>query len=223
MKSTISKSIQDLLSREVVLYVVKTALLSMVLSIVIIWLFWENLTNMISAFLSWVPWEWLQHTGAGIVNILLIYILFIIIVSLLTSLTSEKLLKKLASKHYPDIATSGTPDITTSLLLTLKATGLFLLLFIPSLPLIFVPIIGQVIVLYLWSILIKKPTIYDVSALFGAEEQIDTGKKATSLAMIASLFNYVPILNIFTPVFAQVLFLHYALSYSKSKNATNHQ
>ncbi len=213
MKPTIRKSLQDLFSRDVIRYVLKTAVLALGLSIIVIWLFWDSLTAMISSFLGWIPWEWLQHTGAGVVNILLIYILFIIIVSLLTSLTSEKLLKKLATKHYPDIKASGTPNMTTSIVLTLKATGLFLLLFIPAIPLLFIPIVGQVIMLYLWSILIKKPTIYDVSALFAIEEQVNTGKKATSLAMIASLFNYIPLLNIFTPVFAQVLFLHYALQH----------
>jgi len=219
MKQTITKSLQDLFSREVINYVVKTALMALGLSLLIIWLAWDRLTSMISSFLGWIPWEWLQHTGAGIVNILLVYILFIMVVSLLTSLTSEKLLKILAQKHYPDIPANGTPDITRSVILTLKATGLFLLLFIPSIPLLFIPIIGQGIMLYLWSILIKKPTIYDVNALFSIEQTIKTGKKATTLAMIASLFNYVPLLNIFTPVFAQILFLHDALSYSRSKSA----
>jgi len=222
MRPTITKSLQDLFSKEVISYVIKTAILALGLSIVIIWFFWDNLTRMIGSFLGWIPWEWLQTTGVGAVNILLVYILFIIIVSLLTSLTSEALLKKLAQRHYPNISANGTPNISTSLLLTLKATGVFILLFIPAIPLLFVPILGQIIILYLWSILIKKPTMYDVSALFALEEKVDTGRKATTLAMTASLFNYVPLLNIFTPVFAQILFLHYALSYSKSKNVTDH-
>ncbi len=211
MKPTITKSLQDLLSKEVISYVLKTALMALGISILLVWLLWDTLTGFTSSFLGWIPWEWLQTTGAGIVNILLVYILFIVIVSLLTSLTSEKLLKQLAARHYPQIPANGTPDMTRSILLTLKATGLFLLLFIPAIPLLFIPLVGQVIMLYLWSILIKNPTIYDVGALFSVEDQVDTGKKATTLAMIASLFNYIPLLNIFTPVFAQILFLHYAL------------
>ena len=212
MKSVITKSLQDLFSRKVIGYVIKTALMALGISLLIVWLFWDSLTGFVASFLGWIPWEWLQTTGAGAVTILLVYVLFIIVVSLLTSLTSEKLLKQLAHRHYPHIPANGTPDMTTSLLLTLKATGVFLLLFIPAIPLLFIPIVGQAIMLYLWSILIKKPTAYDVSALFAVEAEIDTGKKATVLAMIASLFNYVPLLNIFTPVFAQILFLHAALS-----------
>ncbi len=212
MKQTIQTALRDLFSREVILYVLKTALAALGLSILLIWLFWDTLTGMITSFLGWIPWEWLQTTGAGAVNILLVYILFIITVSLLTSLTSETLLKKLAQKHYPHISAEGTPRMRTSLLLTLKATGLFLLLFIPAIPLLFIPVAGQVIILYLWSILIKKPTIYDVGALFSIHEKGALEKKGTLLAMTASLFNYIPLLNIFTPVFAQILFLHFALA-----------
>ena len=223
MKSTISKSLQDLLSGEVIGYVIRISLYALLLSVLVVWLFWDTLTGWIGAFLGWIPWEWLQHTGAGIVNVLLIYMLFIIIVSVLTSLTSETLLKRVAQRHYPQLSANGTPNISKSLLLSLKAAGLFLLLFIPSLPLLFVPILGQLLMLYLWSLLIKKPTAYDVGSLFSVETEISTGKRGTLLAMTASLFNYLPLLNIFTPVFAQILFLHDALSSKREKTATAHQ
>lgn len=139
--------------------------------------------------------------------------LFIIIVALLTSLYSEKLLIALAKKHYPEVAVVGSADITTSILLTLKASAIFLLLFMVTLPLLFIPIFGQVVILYLWSVLLKEPTIYDVGALFIDDKKVlkEKRKKTRILAMIAALFNYVPLVNIFAPVFAQILFLHHIL------------
>ena len=139
--------------------------------------------------------------------------LFIVMISLLTSLFSEKLLIKLAKKHYPSVEVVGSADIMTSILATLKASIIFLILFVLSIPLLFIPILGQIIMLYLWSILIKEPTVYDVGSLFTKEKKIlkEKSKKARLIAMIASLFNYIPILNIFAPVFAQILFLHYLL------------
>jgi len=144
--------------------------------------------------------------------------MFTIIVSLLTSLFSEKLLIKIAKKHYPNSSIVGSPNIATSTILTLKATALFLVLFIVAIPFLFIPILGQIIMLYLWSILIKKPTIYDVSSLFIFDKKHykKKSKKATSIAMIASLFNYVPLLNIFAPVYAQILFLHHIFNDTKS-------
>lgn len=211
MKTIITKSLQDILSRDVLAFVFKIGILSFALSAILVWLFWGTLTAAVGSYLSWIPWEWLQTTGAGIVNLLLVYILFIIIVSLLTSLQSEKLLKRLIAKHYPEVTAEGTPSMTTSVLLTLKATGLFLILFLLTLPILFIPILGQIVMLYLWSILINKPTRYDVTALLSLDKQ-GTKKKSTILAMIASTFNYIPLLNLFTPVFAQILFLHFVLS-----------
>jgi hypothetical protein len=67
--------------------------------------------------------------------------------------------------------------------------------------------------LYLWSILLREPTVYDVGALFITDKSKleKRGKKTRVLAMIASLFNYIPILNLFAPTFAQILFLHHIL------------
>lgn len=212
MKKTIGKGLKDIFSKEVIFFVLKIGLLSFVISGAIIWILWGTLTSFIAGYLSWIPWEWLQNTGAGIVNLLLVYIIFIIVASLLTSLMSEKLLKRLALKHYPNISVNGSPNMTTSIILTLKATVVFFLLFVLGLPILFIPILGQVLMLYLWSILINQPTQYDVNSLLSIK---NPNKKTTTLAMVASLFNYVPLLNLFTPVFAQILFLHSALS-SKS-------
>ena len=67
--------------------------------------------------------------------------------------------------------------------------------------------------LWLWGILIKEPTAYDVSSLFTTQNSTfdAKSKRAGITAMFASLFNYIPLLNIFAPVFAQILFLHQIL------------
>jgi uncharacterized protein involved in cysteine biosynthesis len=116
-------------------------------------------------------------------------------------------------KRYPEVPVVGSADITKSILLTLKASVVFLLLFIITLPLLFIPIFGQVVILYLWSVLLKEPTIYDVGALFIDDKTVlKTKRKNTRvLAMIAALFNYIPFINIFAPVYAQILFLHHIL------------
>jgi len=217
MKTIIIKSLKDILSKDVILFVLQIGSASFLLSSVFIWYFWEGLSNFIASYLSWIPWEWLQTSGAKVITFALAYMIFIIVVSLLTSLFSEKLLIKLAKKHYPQVPVVGSVDVTTSILSTFKASGIFLVLFILSLPFLFIPFIGQIIMLYLWSILIKEPTTYDVASLFIAEKRSikEKTKRTTILAMIASLFNYIPIVNIFAPVFAQILFLHHILGKEK--------
>jgi uncharacterized protein involved in cysteine biosynthesis len=124
---------------------------------------------------------------------------------------------KLAARHYPHQPIVGSPAIATSVYLSLKAGFIFLLLFLFTFPLIFVPIVGQVWMLWLWSLLIKEPNTYDVGSLFITDKQTIKAqkKKAWLIAMIASLFNYIPILNIFAPLFGQIMFLHYLLGRKK--------
>ena len=217
MKQIITKSLQDMLSKEVILFVLKIGFISVAVTLLFAWNMWGALTSLISSYLSWIPWEWLQTSGASVASFSFAYMLFIIIVALLTSLYSEKLLISLAKKRYPDVPVVGSENISTSILLTLKASVVFLLLFIITLPLLFIPVFGQVIVLYLWSILLKEPTIYDVGALFIDDKKTlnEKKKKTRILAMIAALFNYIPLVNIFAPVFAQILFLHHILGKEK--------
>jgi len=217
MKQIIIKSFQDMLSKEVVLFVLKIGFISFTLTLLLAWNMWDGLTHLISSYLSWIPWEWLQTSGASVATFLVAYMLFIIIIALLTSLYSEKLLIALAKKHYPNVTVVGSAEIATSILLTLKASIVFLLLFIITIPLLFIPLFGQVVILYLWSILLKEPTIYDVGALFINDKTIlkDKRQKTRILAMIAALFNYIPLINIFAPVFAQILFLHHILKEEK--------
>ncbi len=213
MKNTISKSMQDIFSPEVLKFVFKIGTMAILSTGVFIYFFWSTLSNFITSYLSWIPWKWLQTTGASAATIALAYMLIIIVISILTSLYVEPLLKKLAAKHYPKVKVVGSPNIATSVYLSIKSGLIFLLIFMFTFPLIFIPVFGQVYMLWLWSILLKAPTVYDVSSLFitDKKEIKEKTKKSTSIAMIASLFNYVPVLNIFAPVFAQILFLHHIL------------
>ena len=213
MKKILSKSLQDIFSKDVIIFVFQIGVAAFTLSTLFVWYFWGGLSSFIASYLSWIPWEWLQTSGAKVMTFGLAYMIFIIVVALLTSLYSEKLLIKLAKKHYPDVHNIGTAKISTSILLTLKASMIFLVLFIVLLAFIFIPIVGQVVLLYLWSILLREPTFYDVSALFIADKKVlkEKKKKTRLLAMIASLFNYIPVLNAFAPVYAQILFLHHIL------------
>ena len=213
MNKIITKSLQDILSGEVLLFVLKITFASLIVTALFVWSFGSFFSKFITTYLSWIPWEWLQTTGASVATMAIAYMLFIVVISVTTSLMVEPLLIKLAKKHYPNVAVIGSPNITTSVLLSIKAAVIFLLLFLFTFPLLFIPIFGQVWMLWLWSIILKAPTAYDVSSLFISDKKIikEKTKKSTVIAMIASLFNYVPVLNIFAPVFAQILFLHYIL------------
>jgi|WetSurMetagenome_2_1015567.scaffolds.fasta_scaffold621406_2 hypothetical protein len=204
MINSILKTFGDILSFKVVFFVFKIAIFSLIATIAIMWGMWGIISSLISSYLSFMPWDWLQASSQTLIKAVFGYILFISLISINTSIWSDDVIKDISLKHYPDITPDGKPNISKVVFINLKSTVIFLVLFVLVLPLIFIPVIGQVVMLYLWSIQIKEPTAYDVGVLFGKPD----AKSSRILAMIASLFNYIPIVNIFAPLFATILFLH---------------
>jgi len=210
MSETLGKSFKDMFSGAVIFFVLKVTLISLGITAVLLWLVSDSLNSFVISYLTWIPWEWVQTSGAAVASIAISYMIFIIMISIVTSFLVEPLLIRLAKKHYPDVEVVGRPNISTSLLLSLKSAMTMFIIFIFTFPVMFIPLVGAVYMLWLWSILLKKPTIYDVSSLFinNEEEKRSKTKNLTMLAMIAAGFNYIPVLNIFSAVFAQILFLH---------------
>lgn len=213
MTNTIKKSLEDSLSPMVLIFILKIGLASIAIWIAILWYFWDFFSAFVISYLTWIPWDWAQDSVSYVAAPFIGYTLIIVTISILTSLYSETLLIALAKKHYPEKKVIGSPSITGSISSTIKATFIFAFLFMFLWPTIFIPLLGQVVMLYLWSILLKAPTVHDVGGLFISDkkELKIKRKKSTLIAMIASLFNYIPLLNIFAPIFAQIMFLHHIL------------
>lgn len=224
LKNVIAKSLSDMLSPMVLAFILKIGAASIALWSLILWFGWDWYEALIAGYIQKIPfagsWEWLQSGGTLIVALILGYMLVIVTISILTSLYSEPLLIKLAQKHYPSKPVTGSPAIAKSVFLSIKAGIVFLSLFLLTFPLIFIPLFGQVWMLWLWSLLIKEPNTYDVGSLFISEkkELKAQKKKAWLTAMLASLFNYLPVLNIFAPLFGQIMFLHQILGSAQTGN-----
>ncbi len=211
------KSLKDILSPSVIAFIIKIGLGSMILMAIILWVFWDSFSSLVASLVSYIPfigsYDIVQSSGSFLGALIVGYGLIIALISLLTSLYSPKLLVKLAKKSYPTIEANDYSKISKSVIYNLKATAIFLILIIFTLPLIFIPIVGQVVMLALWAILLKEPTFYDVSSLFVKEEKRFLSQKSIWIvAIAASLFNFIPLLNIFAPIFAQIMFMHWLLS-----------
>ncbi|MEA1954012.1 MAG: EI24 domain-containing protein [Campylobacterota bacterium] len=220
MQNFVSKSFQDIFSPSVLAFVLKVGFGSIFLWVTVLWLTWDIYSNFIELYIQKIPlvgsWEWVQSGGSVFIALVVGYMLIIMTISAFTSLFSEPLLKKLAKVHYPEVEADGVPSIGKSIFLTIKATLLFFIMFLVSFPLLFIPVLGQIWMLWLWGLLIKEPTSYDVGSLFPSQNGVDVKSKSMGItAMLASLFNYVPLLNIFAPIFAQILFLHQILGKNK--------
>ena len=215
MLNIILKSLKDILSPSVLGFIVKISLVAFVVMALFFMLFWDQFSHLVASLVSAIPiighWGFVQSASSFLGALIVAYGLIMVVISILTSIYSPKLLLKLAKKEY-GIEGRDNSKITKSLYYNIKAGIIFIILLILFLPLLFVPVLGQIIMLLLWAYLIKDPTFYDVSSLFIDDEKKYKGYKSIwIIAIIASLFNYIPLLNIFAPVFAQIMFMHWLL------------
>jgi len=212
MKTVIQKSLQDIFSLEVIFFVTKTAFIAFMFAFPVIWFFEDALANFIHLYLQWIPSDSFQNYGARVITWSISYTIFIVIVLLLTLKNSEKLLIKLAKKHYPNLVVHKAPHIFVSMFVTFKSFMIFFMALMFCMPFLPIPILGQGLMLYLLSILIKKP-MYRLGSLFISDKKVFKEKMNNSnkIALLATLFNYIPIVNIFAPMFRQILFLHHIL------------
>jgi len=210
MINIIKKSLKDIFSIDVIYFLVKISIISIILAILLIPIY-APLSLLVGYILSF--FSWIGEINSISVTYFIIYLLFTIFISIFSAIYSEKLIIKIAQKRYPNIQVVGTPKTSVSVLITIKSSIIFMILVLLSLPFLFIPIFGQIVMLYLWSILIKEVTIYEVGKLFINDKAILKAKRKKSrlIAIIASSLNYIPILNIFAPIFAQILFLHHIL------------
>ena len=217
MINIILKSLRDILSPAVISFILKITASSMAIMVILLWIFWDKFSYLVSSLIAHIPflgqYHFIQSSSSFLAALIVGYGLIIALISILTSLYSPKLLIKLAKKSYPNIKPKDSSKISKSIYYNIKATFIFLILLILLLPLIFIPIIGQIVMLILWAILLKEPTLYDVSSLFvDDEKKFKNYKSLWIIAIIASLFNFIPILNLFAPIFAQIMFMHWLLS-----------
>ena len=208
MQAILLKTLRDIVSPWVLVFVLKAALLALVATGAVLWAIKPMLLQYTQRYIAMIPWEWLQSVGVKVAFLAMGYMLFIFFLSMAVSLLIEPLLKRLALKHY-GIEATGEPQIVTSVGLSVKSGLAFLLLFMVTFPLMFVPLVGAIYLLYLWSIPLNAPSRYDVEALFALPAP--KGMRARLIAMAAAAFNYLPVLNVFAPVFAEIAFMHAAL------------
>jgi len=211
------KSLKDILSPTTLSFILKVGLGSIFAWSFILYFSWDSFSVLVSSLVSYIPFvgkfDFVKEGSSFILALVTGYILVIVTISILTSLYAPKILIKLAKKHYPNVVVRDESSLTKSIAITIKSSVLFLVLFILFLPIIiFVPVVGQLVMLWLWALLLKEPTLYDVSTLFANQKEIKSEKSLWIIAIIASLFNYVPLLNIFASLFAYIMFMHWYLS-----------
>jgi len=220
MNHALSKTLRDIFSPAVLSFVLLVGIASVLVWIVPLWWLSGAVVHLLSWLSTLTPWthQWQEPDFWSVFKIG--YLLVTVTISIATAIWGEEILRKLAHRHYPHLSTGGRGKIHRSLYYNLKANGTFLLLLLVTFPLLFVPYFGKLWLLWLWSIQLREPTVYDVGALLDFDKQRvkQYSRKSRWVSLLASALNFIPIVNFFVPLFAQILFMHTIME-KESRNA----
>jgi len=162
----------------------------------------------LAKILTWFPFKTIEQSISYIFAIYILYSLFIISLLFFVSFFSEKILN--LGLNY-NINKNFKFQIIKW---TLKDSLIYLIASIVLFPLLFIPIINFLAQILVWMWLGKDTIIFDIGTIFYDKENIKNMKQQHRFAIwfilfTASLFNFVPLLNIFSPYFGEFAMYYY--------------
>ncbi len=200
----------------------ESLVVSLVLVIAVFWTliafyYWHDIYLSIAKLLTWLPFETVDKAIAWFLAIYLFYNGFIVSLFLIILFYREPFLKALKERDYDDYGFKESKIKTGFSKVAIKDIITFTLLSIVLFPLFFVPVVNIIIQIFLWAWLIKDSLFLSVASLYCSKEGIERIKKHKyylwSIAVFASLLNFVPVVNILSPFFAEIMFFHLIFSY----------
>ncbi len=207
-------------------------LLTSLIPIVVASLFWGIIFfifhNQINQFIVWlisyIPFvgdsKWLVHTVEAIGGIFIYYELLIITSIMIVGLIADQIVDEINDKYYHN-EKRGFGTTLESIIISLKQNLLFIILFILFLPTMFIPVINIVVHLFLWSILIKKPTFYDSIAMYANKDEFHQLESSNTMqlrliALASASLLLIPVFGIFVYILQLLMFTHFNLQRLKA-------
>jgi hypothetical protein len=181
---------------------------------------WDFVYSEVAKVLTWFPFNTLQEGVASLLAILVFYNLYIVSLYFIVLLFGKSMLKKIAQNDYPNATQTNSIPTSKYVATIIKDIIIFTILLVLSYPLFFVPFINILIQIFLWAWLIKESYFLSTASLYATNKDIEELNKHSfqkwALAFGAAILNLIPIVNIFSPFFAQSLFFHWIMQ-SKSQ------
>lgn len=162
--------------------------------------------------MTWLPFETIEKGMSNLIGAYFVYSLIIVSIVFVVSAFSQPFLKSVNEKYYPYDKIIEDNEIK-SIKYTIKDTAIFILASIILFPLFFIPVVNFIIQVSLWVWLMKDTYVYDSASLLIKDEDVDKLKEHKKaffgLAIISSLFNFIPVFNVFGPVFGELSMFYY--------------
>ncbi|RPJ45947.1 MAG: hypothetical protein EHM16_11060 [Betaproteobacteria bacterium] len=225
--AALTRAARNLFEPRIVAIVFVPMLGSLVLWIVLAWLFWDAWTGGIAgAMTSTTVAGWLQGWSATWVidyTAMLVVLIAILPAMLVTALVITEIIampiivKFVAERHHPDLARAAGGTVIGSVLNAAVGITVFVLLWLFTLPL-WLTGVGAVLAPVLTSAYLNQRMFrYDALAEHASREELAQITRTSRgdlflLGILLSLLLYVPLVNLLVPVLSGLAFTHFCLT-----------
>ena len=179
----------------------------------VVWFFEHQLIySKFLRLLTWLPFETIEKGLAYLIGFYIIYTAIIVSMIFVTSMFSSKFLSEVKEREFPYDAMHDEYEYN-NMKKTLRDAGIFIGISIVSFPLLFIPVINFIILVGLWTWMMKDTISYDTASfVFGTVEKEKLKEFKASiwgLNLIGSFFNFIPVFNVFGPYFTELAMFYY--------------
>ena len=212
------KALEDLFDRVIIKYTLMPLALSLVFWAVIFLLFGDNLLNLAAQYSKSLPYgdtiASLITSAGWIVLIVLYYLLSIATLGVFSSFFVDHIVLRINEKHFHCKPRKTTwRDTLYGFWISIQSFLIYLILFIFTFWMLFIPVLNIFYQMFMWSVLNKKPLVFDSSYLFFDPRKIEKelGIKAWIVVFITSVVYFIPIVSWFGYTIQLIFMSHLVL------------
>jgi hypothetical protein len=197
----------QVLSNKVIPIIV--ALLSAIFWFVLFFTYQDAILTYLEKLLKIFPFETIEEAVSYVLVIFILYSFYIVSTYLSFLFLSVGKLEELQKEQYSSIKVDKNFSIFKLFYTIIRDLFVFIFALIVVYPLLFIPFFNIIVIIALWSFLIKESLLQTIFMIFG---KTDVNKKDIWIfAVVSVVFNFVPLINLFAPAFGVLSIYHYVL------------
>lgn len=201
------------------------------------YIFWDNISELtyqaldvigIGEWLKNIESDWITGGIQGLLHIIVFVPLVIITTLIITTIfVMPALIKLVANRYYPELKREYGGTVSGSIINAVLASGIFILLWIITLPLWTVGA-GVIIPFIAAAFMNQQLFRYDALAEHASKQEIkmicaSNRYSLWGLGLLTGLLQFVPLLNLLAPIFTALAFIHFGLAHLKLLRAKNNK
>jgi uncharacterized protein involved in cysteine biosynthesis len=233
----ITSAFRDLVRFKIAWIIVWPILVATIFWFMIGFIFWDNFSGLIfQAFSKIGIGEWLENIEPdwiadgiqGLIHIIVFVPLVIMTTLVITTIfVMPALIKLVANRNYPELKRENGGNLSGSIINAVFASGIFILIWIITLPLWTVGI-GVIIPFIAAAFMNQQLFRYDALSEHASKQEIKivcalNRYSLWGLGLLTGLIQFVPLLNLLAPIFTALAFIHFGLERLKLLRAENRE